>query len=220
MDSEAAFKPRARSRGEKEKKRRILLDTALALFNEYDYRGTSIESITEQAGVSTGTFYLYFRNKLEIYRILNAEGNDILARLIEEAPASPEMTATAKLTAIADAYYGYYTEYPGYFRISSVQNIGQADFQKKTEMQAHLNRQAEGIFERIETVLKEGIRDGEFTEMNTRQVTMTLWGMLDGMFILAEREQQNMINGNFDDLFKQGLDILLYGLVSQPVDEG
>ena len=206
-------KARARTSTDKKLKRRNLLDTALELFNRFDYQGTSIEMITEKAGVSTGTFYLYFRGKLEIYRILNAEGNDILRKLMEDALSWPGMAPTAKLSVIAGAYYRYYAEYPGYFKISSIHNIGQKDFRRKTEMQDHLNQQAEQMLSTIESVLLEGIKTGEFESLDTRQATIALWGMLDGMFILAEREHQNLIHGSFDDLFKQGLQIVLYGLI-------
>ncbi len=216
MTAEPTVKTRARSSSDKKIKRRKLLDAALELFNRYDYQRTSIEMITEKAGVSTGTFYLYFKGKLEIYRILNAEGNDILLKLIEDALSWPGMTPTARLSVIAGAYYRYYSEHPGYFKISSVHNIGQKDFQRKTKMLVHLNKQANQILSIIESVLQEGIEKDEFEPMDTRQVTTALWGMLDGMFILAEREHQNLISGSFDDIFKQGLNIVLYGLMKKP----
>ena len=71
---------------------------------------------------------MYFKSKLEIYRILNAEGNEILQSLIEEALSWPGMTATAQMSVITGACYRYYLEYPGYYKISAVHNIGEKDF--------------------------------------------------------------------------------------------
>jgi AcrR family transcriptional regulator len=215
MVADAKPKTRARSSADKQVKRRKLLDTALELFNNRNYQGTSIEIITEKAGVSTGTFYLYFKSKLEIYRLLNAEGNDILLKLIEDALSWPGMTSMTRLSAIAGAYFRYYSEYPGYYRIYSIQNIGQKDFLKKTRMQEHLNRQAEHILKTIESVLLQGIDEDAFEPMDTWQVTMALWGMMDGLFILAEREQQNLITDSFENLFKQGVNIMLFGLMKK-----
>lgn len=208
-------KQRARSTSDKEIKRRMLFDAALDLFNRRGYQGTSIEMITKKAGVSTGTFYLYFKSKTEIYRRLNAEGNDILHRLIKDSISWPGMTQIARLSAIAGAYYRYYVEFPGYYKISSIHNIGQKDFLNKTEAQNHLNRQAQQILEMIEAVLREGIEQGEFQPMDIRRATTALWGMLDGMFILAEREHHNLIADDFETLFKQGLEIIINGLLKR-----
>lgn len=212
MSAVALKNTRARTTIDKKIRRRKLLDSALDLFNRKGYQGTSIEMITEKAGLSTGTFYLYFKGKVEIYRILNAEGNDILLKLIEDAVSWPGMTPIARLSAIAGAYFRYYTEYPGYYKISSVHNIGQKDFQNKTEMQKHLNKQAFEILKIIEAVLNDGITSGELEDINTLEVTTALWGMLDGIFILAEREYKNLVADSIEKLFKQGLEIIIHGL--------
>ncbi|MBU2646153.1 TetR/AcrR family transcriptional regulator [bacterium] len=215
MTTATTMKIRARSSSDKQIKRRKLLDTALDLFNRQGYQGTSIEMITEKAGVSTGTFYLYFKGKVEIYQLLNFEGNEILFRLIEDAMSWPGMTSIARLSAIAGAYYRYYAEYPGYYKISSILNIGQKDFRRKSEMQGQLNQQANQILRLIESVLQAGIDNGELEPVDTWQATTALWGMLDGLLILAEREHQNLIIDACDDFFKQGLNILIHGLLKR-----
>jgi AcrR family transcriptional regulator len=50
--------------------RDILLSAAIAEFNQNGYFNTSVDSITKRAGVSHGTFYLYFKNKQDVLAIL------------------------------------------------------------------------------------------------------------------------------------------------------
>ncbi|OEH92588.1 TetR/AcrR family transcriptional regulator [Bacillus solimangrovi] len=45
----------------------LLLDAALSIFHEKGYHLTRVSDIVKQAGVSQGTFYLYFKSKEEIY---------------------------------------------------------------------------------------------------------------------------------------------------------
>ncbi|MDI6874417.1 MerR family transcriptional regulator [Candidatus Solincola sp.] len=52
---------------EKEKKRRRIREAALELFVRKGYGGTKIKDITSRAGVSVGTFYLYYRDKKELF---------------------------------------------------------------------------------------------------------------------------------------------------------
>ena len=49
-----------------EKKRRIL-DAALELFSVYGFHGTTAKAIASEAGVATGSFYRYFRDKKAVF---------------------------------------------------------------------------------------------------------------------------------------------------------
>ena len=206
-------KTRARSTGEKEQKRNSLLNSALDLFTRHGYQGTSIEMITENAGVSTGTFYLYFKNKVEVYRILNTKGAEILQNLIEEAISWPGMTPLAQLTAVASAFFRFYSEYRGYYDILSVLNIGQMDFLKKKDMLEPLEKQTINLLKLIESILKKGIEVGELRQLDTWKATNALWGMMDGIILLEIRQNMSMIGNSVDELFKQGLEIVFNGLI-------
>ena len=57
----------------KEEKENKLLSSALKLFTEKGVKDTSIQEITDDAGVAKGTFYLYFKDKYEIQDYLIAK---------------------------------------------------------------------------------------------------------------------------------------------------
>ena len=48
----------------------LILDKAIELFYKQGYHNTTIADITGQAGVAAGTFYLYFPNKIELYKYI------------------------------------------------------------------------------------------------------------------------------------------------------
>ena len=50
----------------KEHKRRDLLNAAFELFTSKGFHDTSIADIVAKAGIATGTFYLYFKDKTDI----------------------------------------------------------------------------------------------------------------------------------------------------------
>ncbi|MCC3270805.1 TetR family transcriptional regulator [Arthrobacter gengyunqii] len=60
-----------------EQTRRLLIDSALALFRSQGYANTTMRCIAETAGVSVGNAYYYFRSKdelvAELYRFLQDE---------------------------------------------------------------------------------------------------------------------------------------------------
>ena len=56
----------------------LIIDTTLDLFYKQGYHNTTIANITETAGIGAGTFYLYFPNKLMLYKhILKLLQHDI-----------------------------------------------------------------------------------------------------------------------------------------------
>lgn len=60
------------------KKRNSLLHTAFELFTDKGVGNTSISDIVSKAGVAKGTFYLYFKDKIDIKNKLIAHKSSIL----------------------------------------------------------------------------------------------------------------------------------------------
>ena len=203
---------RARTIEDKQQRRRLILDAAKELFFDRGYRETTIEMITDRAGVSTGTFYLYFKNKVEIYMTLYADGIDIFHRMAEEAISWPGMSALARVSAIAQAYYRFYTEHTEYFDILAFIHMHQRELKERSEMASVLDRKAIELLKMIEGVIKEGIENGEFAPRDTWKATNALWGMMDGIVMLAERGNVMVMGVSLEDLFKETIKIIFYGM--------
>ena len=65
-------------------KRKAIMDACLSLFCESCFQDTSTASISQKAGVATGTLFLYFENKEELVNELYLECKDDYASYIEE----------------------------------------------------------------------------------------------------------------------------------------
>lgn len=57
-----------------------LLEAARQIFAERGYQGTSVAAITDAASTAHGTFYLYFRNKEDVFAQVMASAMDELYR--------------------------------------------------------------------------------------------------------------------------------------------
>lgn len=68
-----------------------LLDAAFHIFNDKGYHQARISDIVKQAGVSQGTFYLYFNNKEAIFIDLSSQ---FLSRLLDELESLKETWST------------------------------------------------------------------------------------------------------------------------------
>ncbi len=57
----------------REQKRQFILKAAAAAFGEKGFHAVTVKDIAGRAGIAHGTFYLYFKDKKDIYRELSGE---------------------------------------------------------------------------------------------------------------------------------------------------
>jgi AcrR family transcriptional regulator len=98
--------PRVPRQARSRDKRDRLLAASLALFDERGYDATTIDAIAEQAGVSVGIFYSYFRSKRQMLLTLAEER---LARIrldvasLAEGPLTQERIAAMLHTFLVES---------------------------------------------------------------------------------------------------------------------
>ena len=92
-------RPRATSR-------RVLELIALDLFNEQGFDATTVEQISERAGVSRRTFFRYFDSKAAVLWSEFDHEVETLHRLLTEAPDSQPMAEAIRQAVLRANHYG------------------------------------------------------------------------------------------------------------------
>lgn len=69
-------------------KRELIMATAKSLFIEKGFRGTTISSIAESAGIAKGSVYSYFTSKLDIVKALFLQSDEKNQYLVEQLLAN------------------------------------------------------------------------------------------------------------------------------------
>ena len=205
-------KQRARTRTEKEYRKTKILESAKKLFQRYGFRGTKIQMITNDAGLSPAAFYLYFKNKLEIYRALSIEGTQILTGKIEQALKSDHANFTDKISAVADAYYSFFNTHREYYDIITIHHLGHEEFFNNTDMAPRLEEQSRHLLKLLSEIIQKGVQTKEFRPCDPWETSAVLWGMMDGILILQVRKTTDYIKVDIDQLTKRFLELVLYGL--------
>lgn len=103
----------------REKRRRALdiLEAARRSFESKGFLSTTLQDVAQEAEVSVGLLYRYFKSKEDIFASLALEGAERfdhdLARILENAkPADPTEDI---LIAISEKFLGFYGPYGEYF---------------------------------------------------------------------------------------------------------
>lgn len=88
-------------KAQKEMTRRLLLSTALDLFNTKGYVATTIDEIAATAGTTRVTFYAYFPSRADLMKALIGELNELLGRT--ESPTGRSTARTlVDIVAVGD----------------------------------------------------------------------------------------------------------------------
>lgn len=101
-----------------EQTRKALIDSALALFGGQGYAATSVQEITEAAGVTKGAFYHHFESKEDLLRLIHDEFLDYQLAILKLALEQDEdpalrlrellralLTSTARYQANVSIFY-------------------------------------------------------------------------------------------------------------------
>lgn len=172
--------------------RRRLLDAAEVVFAEHGYHNASITRIVERAGVAQGTFYIYFRSKLEIFEQLVVDLNSRMREAMSKGVAAQGgHRAEAEVRGFA-AFFNFEAEHPALYRV-----IREAEFVAPEAMRRSYEKIVEGYARALSAAMEAG-------EVEPCDPTVLAWaliavGQLVGMrWVVWDRREAIP-----DDVFEQ-----------------
>jgi AcrR family transcriptional regulator len=92
---------------QKEMTRRLILASALELFDSHGYAATTIDDIASAAGTTRVTFYAYFPTRVDLIRALFDELNEYLERRDSGGSASEASLIAAVRTGTRESLAGW-----------------------------------------------------------------------------------------------------------------
>lgn len=157
-----------------------LLNSALDLFSEKGYEGTSIREIIEGAGVTRPVLYYYFENKEDLFRrVFETMFSELLGRI--ETAAAGEGDCVERLKAILSAAFELAEENTRLVRLI-LQVLFAPPQQGPALDRGKLIRQR---FKTVEHVIKEGLASQELSGGDSQSLTLVFLGLMD-MHMMAK----------------------------------
>ncbi len=144
---------------EKEKKviRQQLRDKSKELFLAHGLKKTSVDEITQAAGISKGAFYLFYESKEELFLEIMEQMETDLREGILQYTLQPQADARQSVRRILENFLLTYDAYP------LLKNFSQSDLDylvrklPAERLQAHMNRDTRFFENFIKKVKREGI---------------------------------------------------------------
>ena len=182
-----------RRKREKEARRAQILDAARDLFFAKGFDSTTVEEIASRTELSKGAIYLHFPSKEEIYITLMLEGSQILGQMLRESVV-PDLPADTLLRRLGHAYYRFYREYTGYFRMLFLYYSSLAIHQKiTTNLCDRCETSAKESLMLVASVVEKGVEQGIFRPCNPWEVAIMLWTCQNGVILLGERGDDQVL---------------------------
>ena len=149
---------------------------AIRLFNEYGFKGTSVEMIAQEVGLLKGSLYHHIKSKddllLNVFEDVLEDVNATLKQIVDSDLPSDKKLKHAIKNHI-EKQIKYFDEYRLYLQ---ERRFLPPKFETKYTMKRKLNESY------IDAILEEGIEQGVFrVDLDVRLTTLTLFGMLNWM---------------------------------------
>jgi len=160
---------------ERDLRRQIILDAALVLFADKDFRSVTVREIAKQAGVSIGTIYNYYPNLTELFL-------DVFLNCAEEITQMLDALSTKQpvsLETICEFYIAYLNDNMTFYQMMSHFMLG-GDLSSETTVK--LDAKMKELLNRLEAALANaGLQTG------TRLTAHALFAALNGIMISYAR---------------------------------
>lgn len=162
-----------------------IIDAAIRVFARTGYYNSRVSDIAREAGIASGTIYLYFRTKDEILVTLFRERMaDWVAFARREIAAEPD--AVSKLRRLVRLHFTVLEQKPALAEVLQVElRQGQKFFRGAS---AH---EVSAYFDLIASVLHEGVAAGLLrSDLPVKVATKMLFGAMDQMatsWVLGKR---------------------------------
>jgi TetR/AcrR family fatty acid metabolism transcriptional regulator len=166
-------------------KHQQIIDAAVRVFARNGYYNSRVSDIAREAGIASGTIYLYFRTKDEILVTLFREKMAAWVNYVREQIRG-EADVVAKVRRLVALHFGVLERDPALAEVVQVElRQGHKFFRGAS---AH---EISAYFELIGSVLREGVAAGVFRhDLPVKIATKMLFGALDQMttsWVLGKR---------------------------------
>ena len=215
----------AAKRRERDRLRRHndILDAAEEVFFKKGVEQTTMDDIARAAALSRALLYVYFADKLAIWRGIVLRAGTALRLRFERALASSD-SGLGQIMAIGEAYYLFSCESPEYFDVlTSVSTLPEPE---QTDAQAvDMDVCREQINQCMVQALVNGLTDGTLSGQridDPMQTAFYLQGALHGVIMQTRSGKSKLsTSANSDKLIRYTIQRLTFSIASSsPVNDG
>ena len=172
--SDASAEANGRTSARRELVENEIYEHAARLFAERGFAGTNLQDIADAVGLTRPALYYYVKSKDELLTQLVTEITEAPAAQLREINSTPDLDATGKLRAIAQALVMRQATHPARFRL-----IVRSEAELPDELARAHERGRRAVLDELVHVVEEGTRTGQFRPMDPKVAALGVIGMFN-----------------------------------------
>lgn len=192
--------------------RAVILERARELFLSLGYHKTTMRTIADVAGISTGPLYFYFRNKAEVFFHICNEAFDYLIEDFRRV-ASEDNHAGLRLRNIYYAYKAFYYQEPQLFEIMHLPTNPMLGINLPQALQETLNQKSQELVRVMEGVIQEGIIRQELRPVDPCKLALYLYSAAEGIFLSSRMNLLQQCNVSLDEMIDAAIELIGIGMI-------
>ncbi|MBW2180929.1 MAG: TetR/AcrR family transcriptional regulator [Deltaproteobacteria bacterium] len=193
-----------RKEREKERRRQQIIVAAKRIFSAKGFNKATMEDIAEEAEISPGTIYIYFKNKDELYASLSIRILQHLNIRLEHVKNQNNLNDEQRIASLKDALYDIYDFDPliliNLFHLQSSESLKNLS----PGLLSEIKRLSQSSLKIMSDIFSEGISTGVFIKANPNALADIFWALFSGVILWEESKK---IIDNKKDFLKPTLDI-------------
>lgn len=185
------------------KRRREIIDASIRIFTQKGYHRTKIQDITTMIGISTGTFYLYFRNKRDLFMEVI---DDIFRTIVYDAAKAiqNETDPIRRMELRARVFYKNYSKYNEILHQLRAEMACEDD----NWPQIRIKQAYHDLNRPVVKELSDAISKGLFRPVDPDLLSYALMGMIEAISLRLKLDNKYI----YDQAEKFLIDFILNGI--------
>lgn len=177
-----------RKKREKERRREQIIDAAERVIFSKSLEQATMDEIAEEAELSKGTLYLYFKNKTELYLAITQRGSDLLnSRFAKVFAGTHDHTGIELIRLLGETYLNFVRENPNYFTAfmyyESLSDVNELEESKHAQICEENRREAMNLMIRA---LQIGMQDGTIDDSyDPKELAVVIWSSTRGITTMS-----------------------------------
>ena len=204
-----------RKEREKEQRKTEIIDAAERIFFSKGLQNATMDDVAEEAELSKGTLYLYFKNKEDLYLAIHLRGNHILKKMFEKA-VKKHQKGIDKVRAIGAAYFDYYKKYPDYFNAMIYYESREINWEDEDTIASQCVLVGASTLEVLVQAIMIGINDGTIRpDVDPLKTAISLWGQSTGMIQIAVLKESMILAKHaikVEEIVEYSFDLIFHAL--------
>ena len=155
-------------------KREVILSTAMKLFGQKGFEGTSVREIASGADVNPAMISYYFGSKEKLFESLVEYKAGYLKGVFAELVNNPSLSPIEKLSVVIDSYIERIFQNPQFHYLMH----RELSLERRPQMKDAISEVLLKNFVSVRKIIQDGIDTGEFKNVDADLVIATILGTI------------------------------------------